>query len=63
MVRILVGTIADVARGRLAEGAIARALASRDRRDAGITAPPDGLYLEEVLLDDEGEAGWPPAGA
>ena len=59
MVRILVGTLADVARGRLAEGAIARALASRDRRDAGITAPGDGLYLMQVLLDDEGEAAWP----
>ena len=60
MVRILVGTLADVARGRLAEGAIARALASRDRRDAGITAPGEGLYLEQVLLDDEGAEAWPP---
>ena len=59
MVRILVGTLADVARGRLPEGAIARALASRDRRDAGITAPGEGLYLMQVLLDDEGEAAWP----
>ena len=61
MVRILVGTFADVARGRLAEGAVARALASRDRRDAGITAPGEGLYLEEVLLGDEGTAAWPHA--
>lgn len=60
MVRILVGTLADVARGRLGEGAIARALASRDRRDAGITAPGEGLYLEHVILDDEGTAAWPP---
>jgi len=59
MVRILVGTIVDVARGRLAPGAIARALASKQRRDAGITAPPDGLYLEEVLLADEGHDAWP----
>jgi tRNA pseudouridine38-40 synthase len=62
MVRILVGTLAEVARGRLAEGAIARALASRDRRDAGITAPGEGLYLVEVLLDEEGEGAWPPQG-
>lgn len=60
MVRILVGTIADVARGRLPEGAVARALASRDRRDAGITAPGEGLYLERVLLVDEGTSAWPP---
>jgi tRNA pseudouridine38-40 synthase len=59
-VRILVGTLADVARGRLREGAIARALASRDRRDAGITAPGEGLYLEHVILDDEGTEAWPP---
>ena len=59
MVRILVGTLADVARGRLAPGAIGRALASKDRRDGGITAPPDGLCLERVLLADEGSEGWP----
>ena len=59
MVRILVGTIVDVARGRLAPGAIGRALASRDRRDAGITAPPDGLCLEQVRLREEGSDGWP----
>lgn len=51
MVRILVGTLVDVARGRRAPGAIARALASRDRRDAGITAPPDGLYLQRYEIE------------
>ncbi|EYF06722.1 tRNA pseudouridine(38-40) synthase TruA [Chondromyces apiculatus] len=59
MVRILVGTLVDVARGRRASGAIARALASRDRRDAGITAPPDGLRLEHIELRDEGTEAWP----
>jgi tRNA pseudouridine38-40 synthase len=53
MVRILVGTIVDVARGRLEPGAIGRALASRDRSDGGITAPPDGLYLESMELEVE----------
>jgi tRNA pseudouridine38-40 synthase len=51
MVRILVGTTVDVARGRLAPVAIARVLASKNRRDGGITAPPDGLYLERYELD------------
>lgn len=60
MVRILVGTLVDVARGHREEGAVARALASQNRRDAGITAPAEGLYLEEVLLDDEGTDAWPP---
>jgi tRNA pseudouridine38-40 synthase len=61
MVRILVGTIVDVARRRHPPGAIARALGSRDRRDAGITAPPDGLSLERVMLNEEGTEGWPAA--
>jgi tRNA pseudouridine38-40 synthase len=60
MVRILVGTVVDVGRGRLAPGAVTRALASRDRADAGITAPPDGLYLDEARFDDEPEGpSWP----
>jgi tRNA pseudouridine38-40 synthase len=61
MVRIVVGTLLDVARGRKPPGAIARALASRDRRDAGITAPPDGLFLDRVWLSNEGEHAWPEA--
>jgi tRNA pseudouridine38-40 synthase len=54
-----VGTIVDVALGRKPPGTIARALASRDRRDAGLTAPPEGLYLEQVWLRDEGHDAWP----
>jgi tRNA pseudouridine38-40 synthase len=55
MVRILVGTLLDVARGRLAPGAIGRGLASRDRRDLGVTAPAHGLALDEVFF---AEAAW-----
>lgn len=51
MVRILVGTIVDVAREHRAAGAIARALASRNRSDGGITAPAGGLYLESMELE------------
>jgi tRNA pseudouridine38-40 synthase len=50
MVRILVGTVIDVGLGRVEPGAIRRALAGCDRRLAGQTAPPDGLYLEQVKL-------------
>ncbi len=61
MVRIVVGTLMDVARGHLAEGTIARALASHARKDAGITAPAHGLTLEHVdvqLPEGAGEP-WP----
>ena len=61
MVRILVGTAVDVARGRLEPGAMGRALESGNRRHAGITAPPDGLYLERVELRSAGTDGWPGA--
>jgi len=61
MVRILVGTMVDVGRGRLERGAIARALAGRERRVAGMTAPAHGLVLEhvDVHLPEEVER-WPP---
>jgi tRNA pseudouridine38-40 synthase len=62
MVRILVGTMVDVARGRLVAGAVSRALESRERRVAGITAPAHGLVLERVHLDLPEGTGerWPP---
>jgi tRNA pseudouridine38-40 synthase len=61
MVRILVGTMVDVARGRLSPGAVARALDARDRRAAGTTAPAHGLVLEHVDVELPPEAGepWP----
>jgi tRNA pseudouridine38-40 synthase len=61
MVRILVGTMMDVARGRLAEGTIVRALHSKDRRDAGTTAPAHGLVLERVEVELPPGTGdpWP----
>jgi tRNA pseudouridine38-40 synthase len=59
MVRIITGTLIDVSRGRLESGACKRALNSGDRDMLGITAPPDGLYLVDVVLDDEGTDNWP----
>jgi tRNA pseudouridine38-40 synthase len=59
MVRIIVGALVDIGRGRLSAGALSRALETRQRRDLGVTAPPEGLYLERVLLDDEGTDPWP----
>lgn len=48
MVRILVGTFLEVGRGKRAPADIAEILASRDRRRAGKTAPPQGLCLVQV---------------
>jgi len=51
MVRILVGTLAEVGAGRCPPGQVAEILASRDRTRAGITAPAHGLELMEVRYD------------
>jgi tRNA pseudouridine38-40 synthase len=49
MVRILVGTLVDVGRGRLAPHVIGRMLETGDRTAGGMTAPPQGLTLLRVL--------------
>lgn len=48
MVRNLVGTLVEVGRGRRPVAWVAEVLASRDRTQAGPTAPPQGLVLVEV---------------
>ncbi len=45
MVRNLVGTLVEIGRGRWEPNQIDTILATCDRRNAGPTAPPDGLYL------------------
>lgn len=62
MVRILVGTLVDVARGHLPEGTIARALVEKDRAIAGQTAPAQGLVLAaiDVTLPEPRGERWPP---
>jgi tRNA pseudouridine38-40 synthase len=47
-VRNVVGTLKLVGEGRWRPEAVAEALAARDRRAAGPTAPPDGLCLVAV---------------
>jgi tRNA pseudouridine38-40 synthase len=48
MVRIMVGTLLDVGRGRRRAGDLPEILTSRDRRRAGKTAPAHGLCLVAV---------------
>ncbi|HEY8666039.1 MAG TPA: tRNA pseudouridine(38-40) synthase TruA [Tepidisphaeraceae bacterium] len=48
MVRIIVGTLVEVGLGKYPPNAIDEMLAARDRRRAGTTAPPHGLYLQWV---------------
>lgn len=63
MVRIMVGTLLDVAQGKRKPDDIPAVIASRDRARAGPTAPAHGLYLNRVfykntaLSPDESRTG------
>ena len=48
MVRIFVGTLIAVAYGKLDPDDIPKIIEQKDRRAAGSTAPPHGLYLNKV---------------
>jgi tRNA pseudouridine38-40 synthase len=50
-VRNMVGTLKLVGEGRWRPADVARALAACDRRAAGPTAPPDGLFLGSIAYD------------
>jgi tRNA pseudouridine38-40 synthase len=52
MVRVIAGTLFDVAYGRLSIDHVADALRTGDRARAGQTAPAHGLCLEEVFYPD-----------
>lgn len=51
MVRIMAGTLLRVAEGKFAVSDIPAILSSGDRRRAGPTAPPQGLYLTRVFYE------------
>jgi tRNA pseudouridine38-40 synthase len=53
MIRIMVGTVVDVGKGRFAPGHITWLLQNRDRKKAGVTAPACGLCLMKVFYPQD----------
>jgi len=51
MVRIITGTLAEVGCGRINAEDIPAIIESRERKNAGMTAPPEGLHLFKVFYD------------
>jgi len=52
-VRNMVGTLKLVGAGKWDKNDVKKALAARDRRAAGPTAPPEGLYLVRVVYAED----------
>lgn len=51
MVRIIVGTLVEIGRGKRSPESIQNIIISKDRNQAGPTAPPQGLFLDAVYYD------------
>ena len=51
MVRIMVGTLLAIGQGRIPFGSLADIIEAENRKAAGPTAPPWGLYLNRVFYD------------
>lgn len=49
MVRIMTGTLVDVAKGRISADKIGEIINSGERNLAGMTAPAEGLYLNKII--------------
>ena len=49
MVRIMVGTLLFVSEGKIKKDELKSVILSKDRKQAGKTAPPQGLYLNEII--------------
>jgi tRNA pseudouridine38-40 synthase len=52
MARAMAGTLIYVSEGKIPPDGIPKLLESRDRRLAGPTVPPQGLYLNRIWYDD-----------
>lgn len=51
MVRIMVGTLLFVSEGKIKKDELKHVILSKDRKKAGKTAPPQGLYLNDVIYE------------
>ena len=51
MVRIIIGTLVEVGCGKKSSDDLPGIIESRDRANAGFTAPPQGLYLKEIYFE------------
>lgn len=52
MVRILTGTLIEIGLGERSPKEMKEILLKLDRQEAGFTAPPEGLFLEQVMYED-----------
>lgn len=55
MVRIIAGTLIRVGRGFYTPGKVKEILEARQRTEAGVTAPPEGLTLLRIEYEEEGK--------
>lgn len=53
MVRSVVGTLVDVGRGKISTAQFVTALEAKDRSLAGSSAPPQGLFLNDITYKPE----------
>lgn len=53
MVRIMVGTLLFVNQGKIDENDIPKIIESRERKNAGMTAEAQGLYLKKVIYKSD----------
>ena len=51
MVRAIVGTLLEIGKGKLDVEDMKRIIEARDRSQAGLSVPPQGLFLEKIEYD------------